>query len=155
MTYKKILFATDFSPASEAALPYASALAAESDAMLLIVHVEEPSLALGVDIYLPEAGYPDPEVRRQLEAVIPPDARIRYEHRLLLGAAIDQIVRLAAEERIDLIVMGTHGRTGLSRLLMGSVAEGVVRQATCPVLTLKQPGNQDTTNQSTSCVSVK
>jgi nucleotide-binding universal stress UspA family protein len=72
-----------------------------------------------------------------LEAVKPPDLSIRFEHKLLMGTAADEIVRAAEEGGVDLIVIGTHGRTGLKRVLMGSVAEAVMRRATCPVLTLK------------------
>jgi nucleotide-binding universal stress UspA family protein len=64
---------------------------------------------------------------------------VPVERRLLAGDPADAIIRLAESENIDLIVMGTHGRRGLSRLLMGSGAEAVVRAAPCPVLTVKQP----------------
>ena len=154
MKYKKILLATDFFSCSQAALQHASVLARESGATLLIVHVAEPPLVLGVDIYFPNPGYPDPEVRRRLKAVIPSDPSVRYEHRLLLGAAVDQILQLADQEQVDLIVMGTHGRTGLSRILMGSVAEGVLQKATCPVLTFKLPQSTAAATKSPSCVSV-
>jgi len=73
-----------------------------------------------------------------LEAVVPTDKNVSYEHHLLLGTAAEDIVRVATEEKADLIVIGTHGRTGLKRVLMGSVAEAVMRHAHCPVLTLKQ-----------------
>jgi nucleotide-binding universal stress UspA family protein len=66
-----------------------------------------------------------------------PGLSIRFEHKLLMGTAADEIVRAAEEGGVDLIVIGTHGRTGLKRVLMGSVAEAVMRRATCPVLTLK------------------
>jgi nucleotide-binding universal stress UspA family protein len=65
------------------------------------------------------------------------DASIGYEHRLILGSPASAIVHLAERENVDMIVMPTHGRTGLLRLLMGSVAEEVVRKAKCPVLTVK------------------
>jgi len=64
-----------------------------------------------------------------------------FEHHLLSGDPGSELVHFAERENIDLIVMGTHGRTGLTRLLMGSVAEAVVRRAPCPVLTLKQPAS--------------
>ena len=85
--------------------------------------------------------YPNPELRPMLEAVKPTAAGVRYEHRLMLGAPADEIVRLAAAEGVDLIVMATHGRTGIGRLVMGSVAEAVMRDASCPVLILK-PGSR-------------
>jgi nucleotide-binding universal stress UspA family protein len=87
---------------------------------------------------LPQPEYPNPEIRKMLDAVVPPDESVKYEHHLVLGTAAEDIVRVAAEQNVDLIVIGTHGRTGLKRVLMGSVAEAVMRRAMCPVLTLKQ-----------------
>lgn len=75
-----------------------------------------------------------------LEQVKPTDPTVPYVHRLVMGNPADEIVRLAEEENADLIVMATHGRTGIGRVLMGSVAEAVVRRAKCPVFTLK-PGD--------------
>ena len=139
MKYDKILFATDFSPASDAALKYATSLARDSGAKLLIVHVEEmPMPYVGGEMYFSPPEYPNPEIGRMLEAVIPPDSNVRYEHKLVLGTAADDIVRIAGEEHADLIVIGTHGRTGLRHVLMGSVAESVVRGAKCPVVTLRE-----------------
>ncbi len=138
MKYRKILFATDFSPAAESALQYAASLARESGATLLIAHVEEPLPYAGGEMYFAQPESPNPELRRMLEAVVPSESDVRYEHRLTLGNAADEIVRIAREEQVDLIVIGTHGRTGMLRLLMGSVAESVVRHAGCPVLTLRQ-----------------
>ena len=139
MNYKKILFATDFSPASETALQYATSLARDSGATLLIAHVEElPMPYAGGEMYFAQPEYPNPEIRRMLDDVVPTDKNVRYEHRLVMGSAADDIVRIAEEEEADLIVIGTHGRTGLKRVLMGSVAECVMRLAKCPVLTIKQ-----------------
>ena len=72
-----------------------------------------------------------------LSEVVPTDPAVGYEHRLLIGSPATSIVQLAEREGVDMIVMPTHGRTGLVRLLMGSVAEEVVRKAKCPVLTVK------------------
>lgn len=138
MQAKKIVFPTDFSHASDAALSYTASLARDMKATLLITHVEEPLPAYVGESYYGIPSPPNPEVRRMLEAVKPP-AGVNYEHRLLSGDPAEEIVRLAAEEHADMIVMSTHGRTGISRLLMGSVAELVVRRAACPVLTFKQP----------------
>jgi nucleotide-binding universal stress UspA family protein len=139
MHYHRILFATDFSPASETALEYATALARDSGALLIIAHVEEmPMPYAGGEMYFAQPEYPNPEVRRMLEAVVPPDKSVKFEHRLVMGVAADDIVRVADEEKAELIVIGTHGRTGLMRVLMGSVAESVMRYAKCPVLTVKQ-----------------
>ena len=138
MKMKKILFPTDFSTSGDSALGYATSLARDTGATLLIVHVEEPPLAYGGgEMYY---GVPDPdqtELLKMLEAVVPTDPNVNFEHRLVSGDPSDAVVRLAEEEHADLIVMGTHGRTGLKRLLMGSVAEAIVRRAKCPVLTLK------------------
>jgi nucleotide-binding universal stress UspA family protein len=68
-----------------------------------------------------------------------PDPEVQVERRLEQGDAATEIVRVAQETHCDLIVIGTHGRTGLSRVLMGSVAEKVLRQAPCPVLAVKTP----------------
>ena len=140
MSTKKILFPTDFSHASDAALAMASSLARDQEAKLLIAHVEEPPPAYGSGkLYygLPDPGYE--ELKNMLDNVVPADPQVGYEHRLITGEPASAIVDLAKQEHVDLIVMGTHGRAGVSRLLMGSIAEAVVRQAPCPVLTFKQP----------------
>ena len=79
------------------------------------------------------------ELKKNLVAVMPADPSIHFEHKLLVGDPATAIVQLAEDENADFLVIGTHGRTGLTRLLMGSVAEAVVRHAKCPVLTIKQP----------------
>lgn len=140
MNAKKILFPTDFSTSSDAGLRQATSLARDSGATLIIAHVEEPPIAYGGgEMYY---GVPDPnneQIAAMLKAVVPTSPDVPYEHRLVVGDPAMEIVRLAEELGADLIVMGTHGRTGLQRLLMGSVAEAVVRRATCPVLTFKEP----------------
>ncbi len=140
MQARKILFPTDFSTASDAALPQATALARGAGATLIIAHVEEPPLAYGGgELYY---GVPEPNtdaLRQMLDRVIPTDRDVPVVHRLATGDPASEIVRMALDEDVDMIVMGTHGRTGLSRLLMGSVAEHVVRRAHCPVLSVRQP----------------
>ena len=143
MIARKIMFATDFSTNSLAALDYASSLASADEATLYIVHVDDvtPGLVFG-DIgygYVPEVDEITREEHRELLKVVPGNSTVKYEHHLLRGGAAEELLRFAENEQIDLIVIGTHGRTGLSRMLMGSVAEEVVRRATCPVLTIKQP----------------
>jgi nucleotide-binding universal stress UspA family protein len=143
MSSNKILFATDFSHTGDAALEMASSLARDRDATLLIVHVEEPPLDYGGEMYYGMLE-PDPEeVERMLHQVVPKQPGVKYEHRLVTGDPAAAIVRVARDENVDLIVLGTHGRTGVLRLLMGSVTESVVRHAPCPVLTLKQPHKQE------------
>ena len=72
-----------------------------------------------------------------LNEVVPPCNDVVCEHRLVVGEPAAEIVRIARKEGVEMIVMGTHGRSGLSRLIMGSVAESVMRQAPCPVLTYR------------------
>jgi nucleotide-binding universal stress UspA family protein len=145
MNAKHILFPTDFSHYNEAALEYASTLAAQADALLYIVHVDEFSdlnAAMGEAAYLYAQSWDNPirrEVRERLAQIKPTVAEVRYEHHCLKGAPVTEILNFAERENVDLIVMASHGRTGLSRLVMGSIADGVVRRATCPVLIVKQP----------------
>jgi nucleotide-binding universal stress UspA family protein len=138
MYAKKILFPTDFSHLSDNALQHATTLARETGATLVILHIEEPPIAYGGgEMYY---GIPDPdqdEMRRMLYEIRPTDPSVHFEHRMVMGDPAGEIVKIADEEHVDMIVMGTHGRTGLSRVLMGSVAESVVRRASCPVLTFK------------------
>jgi nucleotide-binding universal stress UspA family protein len=141
MNARKILFPTDFSPASQEALQWATSLARDSGATLLIAHVEEPPLAYGGGelYYGGDDEMTREELKRSLLQIVPTDHNVAYDHMLLVGDPAMAIVHAAEKEGADLIVMGTHGRSGLSRLLMGSVAETVIRKAKCPVLTIKQP----------------
>jgi nucleotide-binding universal stress UspA family protein len=145
-TEKKILFPTDFSHTGDAAFQMAESLAKERGAKLLIVHVEEPAVAYGGGEFYYGAIEPNTAaLRRMLEQIVPRDPTVKYEHRLVVGEPARSIAHLAEEEKVDMIVMGTHGRTGLFRLLMGSVAEAIVRRAPCPVLTYRQR-HQDTSS---------
>jgi nucleotide-binding universal stress UspA family protein len=138
MNARTILFPTDFSHCGDAALEMATSLALDSGAKLLIVHAEEPLAAYGGgEFYAPMPDSTD-ELLALLKRVVPTDPQVKYEHRLISGEPAHAIVRLADQEHVDMIVLGTHGRTGLTRLLMGSVAEWVVRHATCPVITVNQ-----------------
>jgi nucleotide-binding universal stress UspA family protein len=141
MQLEKIMVPVDFSPSDEPALRYATSLARDGGATLLIVHAEEPPMAYGAgEFYVGAADIETSDaIAARLEAILPPDTAVPYTHRLLTGEPAHQIVTLASEEHVDLIVMGTHGRSGLMRLLMGSVAESVVRLAPCPVFTLRDP----------------
>jgi universal stress protein A len=139
MAQKTILFATDFSHASDAALANAEALATSTGAKLLIVHVEEPPLAYGGgELYY---GLPEPSSERilkMLEDVRPKNPAVAFTHRLTMGDPASEIVRIAGDEKAEMIVIGTHGRSGVSRLLMGSVAEAIVRKSPCPVLVYRE-----------------
>ena len=131
---QKILFPTDFSPASNAALRYAVSLARQSDALLLVLHVELPSVPpLGT--VAPPVDHMDEEEEALvtlLTTVAEAGSKsVSHEFRKLRGDPAEEIVRVAQQEHVDLIVMATAGRTGLRRMLMGSVAEAVVRPAPC------------------------
>lgn len=144
MNVKKVLFPTDFSESSESALRYASTLAAESGALLYIVHVSNDSstylAGYGGFGYAPDfADLVSRENRAQLQKIEPVVPHVRHKHCHLTGEPEQEILAFAEREDVDLIVIGSHGRTGLSRLLLGSVAEAVVRRAKCPVITVKQP----------------
>ena len=139
MAHKIILVPTDFSTASDAVFPHAEALAKQKSASLLILHVEEPPLAYGGgELYY---GLPEPNSERilkMLEGVRPADQTVAFTHRLAMGDPAGEIVRIAGEEGAEMIVLGTHGRTGVTRLLMGSVAEAIVRRSPCPVLVYRE-----------------
>lgn len=140
MFAQTILLPVDFSEDSLEARKVASALASAWKARLVIMHAESPYLALGHGEMTPDlAASVRADLVRQLKAIAPTEPDIEYIHRLVVGEPTEAILRTAEQEHADLIVMGTHGRTGLSRFLMGSVAEAVVRQANCPVLTFKLP----------------
>jgi nucleotide-binding universal stress UspA family protein len=136
---RTILHPTDFSPQAEYACRLASALARDYGARLILLHVKMiPTVAFGEFAALP----PEPEetmenLKERLTQMKPRDCAAEYV--LTEGVPAEEIVNMAGDKHCDLIVMGTHGRTGLGRLLMGSVAELVVRRAPCPVLTVKMP----------------
>ncbi len=144
MDFKQILCPVDFSEHGRYALIVASSLARESGGRLHLVHVHQPPMAVdaGFAGYIPDVT--DYELlRKDLQEIIPTDVDVPYEHHLLVGFPSTEITKYASAHDIDVIVMGTHGRTFLAHLLMGSVAEEVVRDAPCPVLTLKVPGSKD------------
>ena len=136
-----ILHPTDFSERSQYAFWLACSLARDYGARLIVLHVvAAPAVVYGEGVVVP----PNPEELRaaaqeELDRLQAPRADVRAERRLAEGDAVEETLRVAQEANADLIVMGTHGRTGLGRLLMGSVAEQVVRRASCPVLTVKAP----------------
>jgi nucleotide-binding universal stress UspA family protein len=142
LRFQTILHPTDFSERSQYAFRLACSLARDHDARLIFLHVWSPPLvpiaAAGPAPVRPEDFSPAP-LEEQLRQLKVPDRNIRVEHRLKQGDAASEIVRVAEETQCDLIVLGTHGRTGLKRLVMGSVAEQVLRNASCPVLAVKAP----------------
>jgi nucleotide-binding universal stress UspA family protein len=140
LAVQTILHPTDFSDRSQYAFWLACALCRDYGARLLVLHVASVPIVVYGEGVVP----PDPEelratARGQLDHLVVPHGDVRAERRLEQGDAVTEILRVADEVHADLIVMGTHGRTGLGRLLMGSVAEQVVHKARCPVLTVKGP----------------
>jgi nucleotide-binding universal stress UspA family protein len=149
MNVHRILFPTDFSDYNEGALKLASSLAAQAQATLYIIHVHELqtySVAMGEAAYLdaPTWHEEQDEAEEQLHNVVPSIAGVEFVHECLTGNPEVEILKFAETHDVDLIVMASHGRTGLSRLLMGSIAEGVMRKAKCPVLIVKQPVGERT-----------
>lgn len=136
---RTIVYPTDYSRLSEYAFQLACALARDYRALLIVMHVKPPPVLMAELPALPPQSESNETMKQELARYQPDDASIRVEHYLLEGDPASEIVRLAMGHQADLIVMGTHGRTGLSRLLVGSVAEVVLRKAPCPVLTIKMP----------------
>jgi nucleotide-binding universal stress UspA family protein len=133
-----ILHPTDFSENSEFAFRVASALARDYNARLVLLHVVPPPMVLYGGGPVPAETWPSvEEVKDKLHHMEEQAHRVRVESQVMEGDPVDMILRAAAETGSDVIVMGTHGRTALARLLLGSVAEAVVRKARCPVLTAK------------------
>jgi len=142
---KKILVPTDFSKFSAKALHYAMEFAQQFGASITLVHVVEPI------VYPPESGYAPVEIetvettwkknaKRKLEelarqAILPP---LMAQISVRFGTPYYEITALAKEEGVDLIVLATHGYTGLKHVFLGSTAEKVVRHAPCPVLTVRE-----------------
>lgn len=141
ITMETILYPTDFSADAQPAFEVACALAKEGRGRVVVLHVERPPLTtLGGTAGVPPLPneYDRQSSEEKLQSLqVPPG--IVVEHRLLYGEPRSVILATAQEIGADLIVMGTHGRTGVRRLLMGSVAEAVVRKAVCPVLTVRTP----------------
>lgn len=138
---RTILFATDFSKSAACAFDLASALARDYAAKLIILHVATPPPVVMPEGVVVEAnsGRYVADLKKQLFAIKSADSSVRVEHRLEQGDPATEILRVAGEAGVDWIVIGTHGRTGLLRLLMGSVAEEVLRGAPCPVLAVRSP----------------
>jgi nucleotide-binding universal stress UspA family protein len=142
-----ILYPTDFSERAQQAFPLACSLARDCGARVVVLYVMPPPM-----------GHEELEARRDpegyygrmwkaLREMRAPKEDVHVEHRLEEGDAPDRIVAVAQEIQAGLIVMGTHGRTGLPRLVLGSVAEQVLRTAACPVLTVRIPFPAERTNQ--------
>ncbi len=148
---KRILVPTDFSEFSRPALMYGCAMASRFESELHLLHVCPDAAMLTPEIdglgavnLLEQAEAFEASAKEQLKQ-LPPDG---WENgrdvvrATTVGPPFFEIIKYAQEQDIDLIVLGTHGRSGLMHLLMGSVAENVVRKASCPVLTVKPDGHQ-------------
>jgi len=136
MVAKRILVPTDFSKCSKSALQLAVALAnGEPDSSVTVLHVVEPL----VPSYDDQLGVLEPEaLRTEFEALAASRGHnVHIDAKICYGTPAEQILNYATEQSIDLIVIGTHGRNGIVDILVGNTAEKVMRQATCPVLTVR------------------
>lgn len=139
---KTILVPVDLSLNAKQAITVATALAHDLKARVVIVYVEEISRSDAFYAGLPESR--GDELRRMLNEIPVGDPAISVERRILVGRPAEAIGDAARDEAADFIVMSTHGRTGVLHLLMGSVAEKVVRSAPCPVILVRcgKPADQ-------------
>jgi nucleotide-binding universal stress UspA family protein len=133
VSIKRIMVPIDWSKSSMGAFEFAGSLARDHNAKLVLLYV----VPVPVVMYGPPPEKYLQHLEEQLARVQPSDPKTQIEHRLCEGNPARVILREAQDSKCDLIVMGTHGRTGGKRLLMGSVAEEVVRRAACPVITVK------------------
>jgi nucleotide-binding universal stress UspA family protein len=146
----KILVPTDFSKYSEVALAYAAAFAEKFGAEIHLLHVVQdvgvfvPDLVTAAPPMVPSVDQLTAAARSALERIVKENKLDRFPVHLHVsqGTAFYEIIRMAREADADLIILGTHGRTGLKHVLMGSVAEKVVRKAPCPVLTVRHPEHE-------------
>ena len=136
---RNILHPTDFSPGSDAAFRYACDLALDYDASLIVVYAQGPVVPIAAEGILVSNNLDELRevAERQLNAIRPFHPAVRFERVYREGPATQVILETADEYNADLIVMGTHGRSGIGRLLLGSVTEEVLRKVPCPVLTVK------------------
>jgi len=144
--FSRILVPLDSETASDAALVCAKELAAKFGSRLFLLHIVEDPTATGAwtpDVYIAASaelpGTLLDHAKQRLESMLTADERERFNAfvEVRVGSAADGIGEFAREKSIDLIVMGTHGRRGLAHMLVGSVAERLVRTAPCPVLTIR------------------
>ncbi|MCS7229953.1 MAG: universal stress protein [Candidatus Kryptonium sp.] len=143
MRIKKILLPTDLSPASISAFKYAKSLAEKYGASIYVLYILEniPILAIhGLDLTLERVEKNMEEnAKQQLEKIVKENLKTKSKVQIFIrkGVVDDEILKFADEKKVDLIVMGTHGRTGIEYTLLGSITEKIVRKAKCPVLTIK------------------
>lgn len=141
---KKIMVPTDFSSHSQYASKYAAKLAEQFGAEIHLVHIVEalPVVYYEGTVFTEESEARLVESARKLlhkQPESPWSEGTKVIHEVIQGTPMNEIVAYAKKNEIDLIVAGTHGRTGVGHLLLGSVAEKIVRSAPCPVLTVRKP----------------
>jgi nucleotide-binding universal stress UspA family protein len=134
---KTILHPTDFSETSAFAFELACSLARDYGAKLLVLHVAEFPMTVQEREISALSHASDPTLRERLRQLWPQAPGVFTEHRMVEGDPAREILRAAEETHCEVVVLGTHGRGGLGRLLMGSVAEQVLRKAPCPVVTAR------------------
>ena len=146
---KNILFPTDFSDFSGYAASFAVAFAGDYGAKLHVLHVVEPPLGMPETFVLmssdEELGDKARELaRKELETAATPETvkELEYEFTCLKGKPFVEIIKFAKDKKIDMIVMGTHGRSAVETAVLGSTTEKVVRKAPCPVFTVRRPGHR-------------
>ncbi len=144
---KKILCPIDHSDCSKEALKYAVSFAMKDEAKLYLLHVIDiRSFDESLDMMTRQI--PDDETVKQLKTklfeCVPEEIRndMQIEALVVQGIPFAEIISIAKKNKVDMIVMGTHGRTGLAHIMIGSVSEKVVRKAHCPVLTVRQSGHE-------------
>jgi nucleotide-binding universal stress UspA family protein len=137
--HRLILCPTDFAPPAAVAFELACSLARDQRARVVVLHVMPPPAMYGEAVVPPLDNEQREEMRDRLHAVQPADPAVDVEYRLEEGDPAVVIGDTADRLGCDLIVMGTHGRSGLGRLFLGSVAEKVLRESNRPVLTVKAP----------------
>jgi nucleotide-binding universal stress UspA family protein len=147
ISLKKILCPIDHSDCSKEALKYAVSFAMKDEAKLYLLHVIDiRSFDESLDTMTRQM--PDDETMKQLKTklfeCVPEEIRndMQVEALVVQGIPFAEIISIAKKNKVDMIVMGTHGRTGLAHIMIGSVSEKVVRKAHCPVLTVRQSGHK-------------
>jgi nucleotide-binding universal stress UspA family protein len=147
---KRILLPTDFSKYSRAAVAYAAAFADKFGAEIHLLHVVQnvavflPDMVNVMPPVMPSFEQMTGAVRDAMRKLIAEEKLERFQvhQEIVEGTPFYEIIRLAKEKDIDLIIMGTHGHSGLTHVLLGSVSEKVVRKAPCPVLTVRHPEHE-------------
>ena len=138
---RKIIVPTDFTAFSDHALDYATVIAKQFRSSILIMHVIEPftysvtDMMQVIDHYVPLKTIAQPMIENLQKRIL--KGGVKSTAFVTKGTPYLEIIKKARKDGVDMIIMGTHGRTGARHMLMGSVAERVVRMASCPVLTLK------------------